>query len=164
MHNFYNLNPNHNTSNSSSYSSITLELNIPLTNEDFHKYLSNYLENPTEELQNTLGAHLNNMHYLLGILPNESSSNDSLTLSVGSELNLLICSNDNREVFLPIFTDDIALKNWYSDPINTLSVSAEWLWKFILRCNNYAGVVINPDTISWCIDLEQLQSLLDDIN
>ncbi|PHV70608.1 hypothetical protein CS063_09915 [Sporanaerobium hydrogeniformans] len=163
MPNFYDLNPHHKPNTSSTSPSISLELNTSLTNENFYKYLEAYLQLPSEETQNVLGAYLNKMSYLIAIIPDTASHNNTLTLTLGDEFQLLICYNENREVFLPIFTDDKALKDWYKAPIHTLTVPAEWLWRFILRSKNYAGIIINPDTISWSINLEQIQSLLDDI-
>jgi len=167
MHNFYNLNPNHQKNSKNSSNTVSLDLNIPLENREFYKLFDAYASNPSEENQNHLGLHLNQIHYLLGLFTDENANpmslENQLTLTKGDTLKLLICSNDDREVFLPIFTDDTELKLWCKEPINTLSVPAPWLWQFVLRNKNYTGVVINPGSIAWCINMEQIQSLLDDI-
>ena len=162
MHSFYNLNPNYNSLSLDHSTSISLDLNVPLSNDAFYKLFDMYCINPNESTQNDLGIHLNKMNYLLGIICDDANSKQ-ITLTKGDDLKLLICSNDDREVFLPIFTNDDELKSWYPEPISTLTIPAAWLWKFILSQKNYAGIIINPAGIAWGINLQHIQSLLDDI-
>lgn len=167
MHNFYNLNPNHQTLSGELSNSISLDLNVPLNNTKFYQLFDEYYANPNENTQNSLGMYLNQMNYLVGIIPEETAPSEfassQITIKKGDALKFLICSNDEREVFLPVFTDDSEIKNWYNEPINTLSVPAAWLWKFVLSQKNYAGVIINPNGIAWSINLEHIESLLNDI-
>jgi hypothetical protein len=167
VHNFYNLNPNHQAFSSEFSNSISLDINVPLHNDKFHQLFDEYCLAPSESNQNNLGMHLNQMNYLIGIIPEENTSNtvnnSQITIKKGDALRFLICSNDNREVFLPIFTNDAEIKAWCSEPIDTLTVPAAWLWKFILNQKNYAGVLINPNSIAWSINLEHIQSLVNDM-
>ena len=162
MHNFYNLNPNHHSLLSPRSEGISLDLNRPLSNEVFNELFNAYCLNQNEETQNNLGMHLNKMNYLLGIIPDDKPT-EQITLQSGDNLKFLICSNQEREVFLPVFTDNLELTTWYADSINTLTVSAQWLWKFVLNQKNYAGIVINPNNAAWCIYPEHIQSLLNDM-
>lgn len=167
MHNFYNLNPNHNSHLSQESTRISLDINTPLHNDEFSLLFDAYCVNPSETTQNNLGMHLNKMNYLLGLISDDDVDDEirpkQITIKKGDDLKFLICSNDNREVFLPLFTNDAELKSWHPEPINTLTVPAKWLWKFILNQKNYAGVMINPIGIAWAINLAQVQSLLNDI-
>lgn len=167
MHSFYSLNPNHNNTSSEVSNSISLDLNAPLHNDAFYKLFDDYCLTPNETTQNKLGMHLNKMNYLLGIIIAEDipSGTDitQITIKTGDALKFLVCSNDDREVFLPIFTDDSEIKDWCKEPIHTLSVPAAWLWKFVLSQKSYAGVLINPSGIAWSINPEHIQSLLNDI-
>ena len=80
------------------------------------------------------------------------------------DLNLLISTTEDREVYLPVFTDNNELQRWSTEPVFTLSVPATWLWQFTLSQKNFTGIVFNPGSIGWNISLEHIQSLLDDIN
>lgn len=167
VHNFYDLNPNHRSSSTEGTNSISLEVNTPLSNNKFNELLNAYCNSPNESTQNDLGIHLNNMNYLVGILADDMINTDTtvteITIRKGDGLKFLICSNDDREVFLPVFTDDTEIKAWCTEPVYTLSVPAPWLWKFIINQKNYAGVLINPNSIAWAINVEHIQSLLQDI-
>lgn len=167
MRNFYDLNPNHHKTSEESSSRVLLDVNTPLENDEFARLFDEYCLNPSEVAQNNLGMHLNKMNYLLGILPDENNSDQSFITQIevkkGDALRFLICSNDDREVFLPIFTKNAEVKAFYNEPIYTLSVSAVWLWQFILNQKNYSGVLINPSSIAWYINTLHIQSLLNDI-
>ena len=168
MHNFYNLNPDQNKKASDSINTVTLDVNVPLDNPNFHELFNTYCNNPDIEMQNKLGAYLNTINYLICILPDSVEDSHStphtLTIKKDDNLSFLISSTKEREVYLPIFTDSSQIPLWYTDPVYTLSVPAVWLWKFVLSQKNYQGVVINPGSIEWSITLEHIQSLLDDLN
>jgi hypothetical protein len=161
MHNFYNLNPNHQSVTEDLLSIVSLDLNTPIDNHEFYQLFDAYCRNKDEKNQVLLGHHLNKMHYLIGIILDETQT--SLSLKKGDLLKFLICSNDDREVFLPVFTDQDQVSSWYKEPINTLAVPASWLWNFVLKQKNYNGIVINPADHSWSLNLDHIQSLLDDI-
>ncbi len=167
MHNFYNLNPNHEAHLTKESANIILDINAPLENKEFDRLFEAYCIAPSETAQNDLGMHLNEMNYLLGLITDEETSSQTkpsqISIQKGDDLRLLICSNRSREVFLPLFTNDKELKDWYNEPVNTLTVPAKWLWNFVLNQKNYAGILINPNSIAWSINMEQIQSLLNDI-
>lgn len=163
MYNFYNLNPNHSSPETSNH--VTLDINLPLHNDTFYELFNIYAEHPTEENQDKLGSYLNTINYLIGFFPSDNSAENStqITISKYDDLHLLICSTKEREVYLPAFTTTTELQNWCTESINTISVPAEWLWKFVLSQNNFAGIVINPGSIGWTINYDHIRSLLDDI-
>lgn len=167
MYNFYNLNPELHTSSNSSSSSITLDVNLPLTNDTFYMLFEKYYSNPSEANQDMLAKHLNVTHYLICFIPNDTTDDVSLlkniTISSMDDLNLLICTTEEREVFLPVFTDSRELQPFTQEPLYTLSVPAKWLWKFALAQKNFNGIVFNPGSIGWDISLEHISSLLEDI-
>lgn len=164
MYNFYNLNPNFSSNQPPDY--VTLDINSPLHNNTFYELFNTYTANPTEENQDKLGNYLNTINYLIGFFTNENSTQNETQIIVKKydDLNLLICSTAEREVYLPAFTATTELKNWCKEPIHTISVPAAWLWKFILSQNNFTGIVINPGSIGWTISCDHIRSLLDDIN
>lgn len=167
MYNFYSLNPEISTSPNNNASSINLEVNLPLTNDTFYKLFEQYYHDSSESNQDILAKHLNSIDYLIGFISSDASSASSLkniTITSMDDLNLLICTTEEREVFLPIFTDSRELQRWTTEPIYTLSVPAKWLWKFTLTQKNFNGIVFNPGSIGWDISLNHIASLLDDIN
>ena len=169
MYNFYTLNPNHQTSAQNPSSSISLDVNQTLTNTTFYKLFSEYYhDNTSEEKQDRLAQHLNTINYLIAFTGNNSvtdiNSLKTITINSKEDLNLLICTTEEREVYLPAFTDTSEIIHFTNEPIFTLTVPAKWLWKFILSQKNFNGIVFNPGTIGWDISLEHIQSLLDDIN
>ena len=169
MYNFYNLNPNHNTSSKGSTSEVTLDVNTDLNNETFYKLFADYYyDNASEEKQDILAQHLNTINYLIAFFPSDSSIDPrtlkSVTIHTMEDLNLLISTTEDREVYLPVFNDNNELQRWSTEPVFTLSVPAKWLWQFTLSQKNFTGIVFNPGSIGWNISLEHIQSLLDDIN
>lgn len=167
MHNFYSLNPNHNQDINNSSSTI-LTINEHLDNPTFMKLFADYYnDNTSENKQDALAAHLNEMEYLIAFFPNELESSQSIpnniTIHTNDILNLLISTTDNREVYLPVFTDNASLRKFTTDIVYTLRVPAKWLWEFVLSQKGFSGIVINPNTIGWDMSLEHIQSLLDDI-
>ena len=163
MYNFYNLNPNHLSPESSNQ--VTVDINLPLHNDMFYELFNTYTSNPTVENQDKLGNYLNTIQYLIGFFPNDDSdvNTTQLTLTKNIGLNLLICSTPERDVYLPTFTSTAELRKWSNESINTLSVPAMWLWKFVLSQNNFTGIVFNPGSIGWTINYEHIRSLLEDI-
>ena len=166
MYNFYNLNPNHDTSNHSTSIGVTLDVNIPLSNPLFYKLFEDYYyDNTSEEKQDLLAEHLNTINYLIAFISNEpTDSLNTITIHSKDDLNLLISTTDDREVYLPVFTDSTELKRFTDETIFTLTVPAKWLWEFTLSQKNFTGIVFNPGSIGWNISLEHIQSLLDDIH
>lgn len=167
MHNFYSLNPIQNTNNFNSLST-DLTINERLTNSTFITLFKDYYnDNTSEAKQDALAAHLNEMDYLIAFFPEEASGSNtmpnSITIHTNDSLSLLISTTDNREVYLPVFTDNASLRNFTTDLVYTLKVPAKWLWEFVLSQKGFSGIVINPNTISWDMSLEHIRSLLDDI-
>ena len=166
MYNFYNLNPELHTSSNNSSSSVTLDVNLPLTNDTFYILFEKYYRDPSETNQDMLAKHLNVTHYLICFIPNDATDVSllkNITISSMDDLNLLICTTEEREVFLPVFTDSRELQRFTQEPLYTLSVPAKWLWKFTLAQKNFNGIVFNPGSIGWYISLEHISSLLEDI-
>lgn len=167
MYNFYTLNPDHNSSRSTS-TGITLDINQPLHNSTFYQLFADcYYDNASEEKQDLLAQHINSIDYLIAFLPSDTtdiSNSNTITIYSNDDLNLLISTTDEREVYLPIFTDSIALKKFTDEPVFTLRVPAKWLWEFVLSQKNFNGVVFNPANIGWDISLQHVESLLTDIN
>lgn len=166
MYNFYNLNPQHNTSTSTS---ITLDVNVPLTNDLFYQlFEAYYYDNTSEAKQDILAEHINTIEYLIAFVSDDSNMRHghptSIELRSQEDLNLLISTTEEREVYLPVFTDSKELLRYTEEPVFTLTVPARWLWEFILSQKNFTGLVFNPGSIGWDISLEHIQSLLDDIN
>lgn len=167
MYNFYNLNPQENHSSNDS-TGITLEVNTPLNNDKFYQLFEDYYyDSASEEKQDLLAQHLNTINYLIGFYSNDPSVDpttlSSVTIHKMDDLNLLISTTDEREVYLPVFTDVNELNRWTSEPVFTLSVPAKWLWKFTLSQKNFVGIVFNPGSIGWNISLEHIHSLLEDL-
>jgi len=168
MYNFYTLNPDHSTSLQDTSTSITLDVNESLDNKTFYKLFADYYyDNTSEEKQVILATHLNNINYLIAFIAEDidtANNLNTITIHSSDDLNLLISTTDEREVYLPVFTDSTELTRFTTQPVFTLTVPAEWLWKFILSQKNFTGIVLNPGSIGWDMSLEHVQSLLDDIN
>ena len=165
MHNFYNLNHKETSSATNNASTITLDINLPLYNQKFYDLMDKYIDAPTAVLEDELGDYLNKIHYLIGIIPNSATSDFSerLTISLGDTLELLICETDQKETYLPVFTDSREVSKWYNKSLNTISVPAFWLWRFVTLNRDYNGIILNPGSIAWTIKDEHIRSLLDDI-
>lgn len=168
MYNFYNLNPDHTSSTHNTTNSITLDINQPLANKTFYKLFSDYYyDNTSEEKQDILAEHLNSIDYLIAFIADHSTTTNSsstITIHSADDLNLLISTTEEREVYLPAFTDSTELNRFTAEPVFTITVPAKWLWEFALSQKNFTGIVFNPGSIGWDISLEHIQSLLDDIN
>ena len=168
MYNFYTLNPVHNTS-TTSLNELILDVNEPLHNETFYKLFADYYyDSDSEEKQDLLAAHINQIDYLIAFTESDSyrdvNTLTHITIRNKDDLNLLISTTEDREVYLPVFTDQAELKRFTDESVFTLKVPAKWLWQFTLSHNNFTGILFNPGSIGWDISLDHIESLLDDTN
>jgi len=77
----------------------------------------------------------------------------------GEAILFMVCSNDDGEEYLPLFTDLAALKEWAEQPSAAMILSAAEAWEFVLSEEDFSGAVINPHNQSLELDLEQIELL-----
>lgn len=59
-------------------------------------------------------------------------------------LQVLVCTDENDAEFLPLFTDEAALKAWTDEKVSGMVLTAPEAWDFILSQPECSGGVINP--------------------
>lgn len=80
-------------------------------------------------------------------------------------LQVLVCTDENNDEFLPLFTDEGALKSWTAEKVSAMVLTAPEAWEFILSQPECAGGVINPGGASLPLNREMvglLKKMIDD--
>lgn len=80
-------------------------------------------------------------------------------------LQVLVCSDESGAEFLPLFTDEAALKAWTREKVSAMVLTAPEAWEFILEQPSCAGGVINPGDRALPLNREMvgiLKKMIDD--
>jgi len=75
------------------------------------------------------------------------------------ELELVLCSDDDDQDFVPLFTDVGALKRWATETTSAVAIDAYEAWEHVLAIPDCAGAVINPADESLVIPRDQVELL-----
>ncbi|XHR28921.1 MAG: SseB family protein [Chthoniobacteraceae bacterium] len=59
-------------------------------------------------------------------------------------VQVLVCTDENNDEYLPLFTDEEALKAWTQENVSAMVLTAPEAWDFILTQPECAGGVLNP--------------------
>ncbi|GEM_PF-93491 len=59
-------------------------------------------------------------------------------------IQVLVCTDENNDEYLPLFTDENALKAWTQENVSAMVLTAPEAWDFILTQPECAGGVLNP--------------------
>jgi len=141
-----------------------VDLNKPVENPRLKDAMVAYAESPNESTQAEIGRQLNSANFLVTILTDEmktvpGASEGQMTISQGSLIKFLHCSNADNEIFLPAFTDWQEIRAWTTQDVSTLVMPSDQLWDFALGGEEWCGVVINPAGQGWVLRKEHVEAL-----
>ncbi|MEI8234073.1 MAG: SseB family protein [Verrucomicrobiota bacterium] len=74
-------------------------------------------------------------------------------------LQVLVCTDENDAEYLPLFTDEAALKAWTQEAVSAMVLTAPEAWDFILSQPECAGGVINPGAAALPLNREMVGML-----
>jgi hypothetical protein len=114
--------------------------NEPIENPELLAAIETITHDKSEDAQYALTLALQRGLYLVpafsGRLDTEPSDDETL--------QILVCTDENDAEFLPLFTDEAALKAWTSEDVSAMVLTAPEAWDLILSQPECSGGVINP--------------------
>ena len=131
----------------------------PIENPELLAALANFSRNASEESQQDLTMELQRGLYLVPV------GSDAAEAEEGS-VQVLVCTDESDAEFLPLFTDETALKAWVPQNASAMVLTGPEAWEFILSQPNCAGAVINPGDAALPLDREMitlLKKMIDEI-
>jgi hypothetical protein len=114
--------------------------NEPIENPELLTAIETIANDKSEDAQYALTLALQRGLYLVpafaGRLDADQSDDEAL--------QVLVCTDENDAEYLPLFTDEAALKAWTSEDVSAMVLTAPEAWDFILTRPECSGGVINP--------------------
>ena len=134
----------------------------PIENPEILAAIANFARNASEESQQDLTMELQRGLYLV---PVGAESAEAAQAEEGA-VQVLVCTDENDAEFLPLFTDETALKTWVPQNASAMVLTAPEAWEFILAQPECAGAVVNPGGAALPLDREMvtlLKKMIDEI-
>ena len=134
----------------------------PIENPELIVAMAKIGANPSEEAQQDLTLELQRGLYLVPVFTGASDTAPANNES----MQVLVCTDENDAEFLPLFTDEAALKEWTNETVSAMVFTAPEAWEFILAQPDCAGAVVNPGSTSLPINREMvglLKKMIDEI-
>ena len=81
-----------------------------------------------------------------------------------SKFKFIDCLNEDGKTFLPLFTDWKEATIWYIEPrrnIDAFVMNTFEAFEFAKSAENYNGIVINPGSKPWTMNIEQVNNFLE---
>lgn len=81
-------------------------------------------------------------------------------------VQVLVCTDEKNDEYLPLFTDEAALKAWTDEDVAAMVLTAPEAWEFIVSQPECAGGVVNPGAAALPLSREMvglLKKMIDDI-
>lgn len=92
-------------------------------------------------------------------------TDQKVTVKKGSTIKFLNCFDNENNCFLAIFTDWNEIRKWTEEDVSGFIMPAKDAWDFVSNQSEvYSGIVINPGSIGWTLQQENIQNLLEDFN
>ncbi len=133
--------------------------NEPITNPQILAAVERIATDRSEEAQSELTLALQRGLYLVPVFKQADAE------SADESVNVLVCTDDKGQEYLPLFTDEAALKTWTQEPVSAMVLTAPEAWEFILTQPECAGAVINPGSKALPLNREMvaiLKKMIDD--
>jgi len=132
----------------------------PIENPDVLAAIQTIATDRSEAAQTTLTLALQRGLYLIptftGRLDTEPTDDEAV--------QVLVCTDETDAEYLPLFTDEAALKAWTQEAVSAMVLTAPEAWNFILSQPECAGGVINPGASALPLNREMvavLQKMID---
>ena len=134
----------------------------PIENPELVAAMEKITNDLSEETQRDLTLQLQRGLYLVPVFNQPA---DAAPTEEGS-MQVLVCVDENDAEFLPLFTDEAALKAWTKEAVSAMVFTAPEAWEFILSQPECAGAVVNPGDAGLPINREMvgfLKKMIDEI-
>ena len=114
--------------------------NEPIENPDLVAAMDKITHDLSEENQQNLTLELQRGLYLVPVFTGriDTDPTDDETMQV------LVCTDETDAEYLPLFTDEAALKAWTQENVSAMVLTAPEAWEFILSQPECSGGVVNP--------------------
>ncbi|CAA0092732.1 Uncharacterised protein [BD1-7 clade bacterium] len=126
-----------------------VDVNTPVTNPNLVAAMERLRTDTSNEAKYHLLLELNKANYLVAIFSDEMHTsepdeNGKSTIEKDSIIKVLNTSDEQGNMYLPLFTDWEAIGKYIDQPVNTLVFPPRDAWDWALKMGNYHGVVVNP--------------------
>lgn len=131
----------------------------PITNPQILAAVERISTDRSEEAQAQLTLALQRGLYLVPVFKQTDAE------SADESIQVLVCTDEKNDEYLPLFTDEAALKGWTQEQVAAMVLTAPEAWDFILTQPDCAGAVINPAGASLPLNREMvgiLKKMIDD--
>jgi len=140
----------------------------PITNPKLKDGIVLFKKNKTEEtlkliIDSIKQASLLVLIYKDGLITSNNGENN-MTFEVGSQIKFLYIVDKDNNPFLPVFTDWEEVDLWVKsrDNIAGWVMPAKEIFDFVCKQQSYKGIVINPASNSWTMQLEQIKLFVEE--
>lgn len=141
-----------------------VDVNVAVTNPNLVAAIERLKGDVSDEAKDALLVELNKSNYLAAIFTDEMHAsepdeNGKSVIEKDSTIKVLNTSDNNGNIYLPLFTDWDALRKYIDQPVNTLVFPPQDAWHWALEMGDYHGIVINPAENALPLNKEQIQYL-----
>jgi hypothetical protein len=148
----------------------SVDVNKPIENPDLKKSFELFESNKSENNLKTVLNELVKANFLVLVITDEmkisnNGKDNENFVEKGSSIKFLNCYDQNQKPFLPIFTDwqeaDLWLKKRDIN-ISAFIMTTIEAFEFATNSKVSNGVIINPGSIGWEMNKEQLRNFIRD--
>jgi len=112
----------------------------PIENPEILTAIAAVSKDPSEATQHGLTLALERGLYLVPVFAGRLDTDPSDDEAV----QVLVCTDEKGDEYLPLFTDEAALKGWTEESVSAMVLTGPEAWDFILSQPECSGGVINP--------------------
>jgi hypothetical protein len=144
-----------------------VDLNKPIENPGLSAAFNDYNQNKCNETIIKVIKNIVASNFLVAIISDqiektEPDKKGMATIKKGSIIKFFNCYNQNNECFFPIFTDWVEIKKWTDQQVDTLVMPCIQVLDFIKENKEYLGIVINPGSIGWTLNKDNIRAIIED--
>jgi len=144
------------------------DINIPITNPSLKRSIAVFNKTKTEDNLNSIVNSIKTAFFLVLIyndgLLTKTGEDGKTIVEKGSRFKFLTTFDQNKDEYLPIFTDWKEIDLWVGsrDNIAGWVMTAKEIFDFELKHTKHKGVVINPMSERWNMNTEQMAMFIKD--
>lgn len=126
-----------------------VDINKPITNPGLAAAILRLKNENTTEAKDNVLLELNRSNFLAIIFADEMHTSEPdesgrAVVEKDSVIKVLNTSDGQGNMYLPLFTDWDAIREYTDQPISTLVLPSQDAWHWVLNMGEYHGAVINP--------------------
>ena len=141
--------------------------NKPPSNPELVAAIRLFQDDPSNVHWKSLTKNLQNASFLVPIRNRgeefETDKDGTITIKAGVTLAFPTYRGANGLAYLPVHTDEAAIKDWLTQDADTLVLAAAQVWDLVLADKNWAGAFVNPGTKGMVLTRDALQRMKNDL-